>query len=144
MAQGWSQSGGWRSYEDWKRWYRENWGGLQATGEPPPGGWRAVYRAFPDAEGIQAEVEIVAGHQATMADNDAEVRRRARASLVRFQDLLARDPRRLSAPVVVVQVVVDLESGGLRVGCGEGAAPPTAPRRPVGELVALALEELGG
>jgi hypothetical protein len=144
MAQGWSQSSGWRSYQDWKRWYREHWGGLQATGQPPPGGWRGVYRTFSEADGIQAEVEIVAGRQATTIGDEAEVRRRARASLVRFRDLIAKDPRRLSAPVVVVQVVVDPDSSGLRVGCGEWAAPPTAPRRPVDEQVALALEELDG
>jgi hypothetical protein len=144
MAKRWSQSGGWRSYQDWKRWYRQHWGGLQATGEPPPGGWRGVYRAFSEAEGIHAEVEIVAGHQASTVGDDAEVRRRARASLVRFRDLMARDPRRLSAPVVVLQVVVEPDSGSLGVGCGEWAAPSAAPRRPVGELVALALEDLGG
>ncbi len=144
MATGWSRSGGRRSHEDWKRWYRQNWGGLQASGQPPPGRWRGVYRAFSEPEGIQAEVDVVTGHQATTVGDEAEVRRRARASLVRFRDLIDRDPRRLSNPVVVIQVVVDPEAGELQVGCGEWAAPPTAPRRPVGELVALALEELDG
>jgi hypothetical protein len=143
MATGWSRAGGWRSYEDWKRWYRQNWGGLQASGQPSPGRWRGVYRAFSEPEGIQAEVDIVAGHQATIVGSEAEVRQQARASLIRFRDLLGRDPRRISSPMVVIQVVVGNDGGGLRVGCGECAAPPRAPRRPVGDLVALALEELG-
>jgi hypothetical protein len=140
MASEWSPAAGWRSYDEWKRWYRQNWGGLQAS--PPPGEWRAVYRVFSEPEGIQAELEIAVGHEATMVVDEAEVRRRARASLVRFQNLIARDPHHHSGSVVVVQVVVD-PHGRLQVGCGEVAAPPTAPRRPLGELVALALEELG-
>jgi hypothetical protein len=139
MASEWSPAAGWRSYDTWKRWYRQNWGGLQAS--PPPGEWRAVYRAFSEPEGIQAELEIAVGEEATTVVNEAEVRRRARASLVRFQNLIAQDPHHHSGPVVVVQVVVD-PHGGLQVGCGEVGAPPTAPRRPLGELVALALEEL--
>jgi hypothetical protein len=143
MTSEWSPTAGWPSYDAWKRWYRQSWGGVQASGQPPLGRWRGIYRVFSEPEGIQAEVEIVAGHQATTVGDGAEVRRRARASLVRFQDLIARDPRHHSGPVVVVQVVVDPEAGGLRVGYGEWAAPPSAPRRPLGELVALALEELG-
>ena len=143
MASEWSPTAGWPSYDAWKRWFRQSWGGVQATGQPPPGRWRGIYRVFSEPDGIAAEVEIVAGHQATTVGDQAEVRRRARASLVRFQSLIARDPHHHSGPVVVVQVVVDPEAGGLRVGCGEWAAPPSAPRRPLGELVALALEELG-
>ena len=142
MTSEWSPTAGWPSYDAWKRWFRQRWGGLQASGKPPPGRWRGIYRVFSEPEGIQTEVEIVPGDQATTVGDEAEVRRRARASLVRFQDLIALDHHH-SGPVVVVQVVVDPEAGGLGVGCGEWAAPPSAPRRPLGELVALALEEHG-
>jgi hypothetical protein len=115
MASEWSPAAGWRSYATWKRWYRQNWGGLQAS--PPPGEWRAVYRAFSEPEGIQAEVEIAVGDQTTAAVDETEVRRRARASLVRFQQLIAQDPHHHSGSVVVVQVVVDPT-----VGCRWAAA----------------------
>jgi hypothetical protein len=61
MASEWSPAAGWRSYDTWKRWYRQNWGGLQAS--PPPAEWRAVFRAFSEPEGIQAELEIAIGRR---------------------------------------------------------------------------------
>jgi hypothetical protein len=124
MASEWSPAAGWRSYDMWKRWYRQNWGGLQAS--PPPGEWRAVYRAFSEPEGIQAELEIAVGEEATAAVNETEVRRRARAPLVRFQNLIAQDQHHHSGSVVVVQVVVDPT-----VSCRWAAArsPRHPPRR---------------
>jgi hypothetical protein len=43
--------------------------------------------------------------------------------------------------VMQVSVAVDRRPS---LFCGEGAAPPTAPRRSMRELVALALEDLDG
>jgi hypothetical protein len=63
MAVGWSQSGGWESYEAWKRWF------LQETGRvnPPPPHRPSVrlfgvYRVFSAPEGIQTEVGLTYPH----------------------------------------------------------------------------------
>lgn len=142
MASEWSRSTGWRSYEAWKRWYRQVWGGLPASAQLASGEWRAVYRAFSEPDGVQAEVEIAAGQDGAAAVDEAEVRRRARASLLRYRDLIASHLPGDGGPVVVVQVVMS-STGQLRMGAGPLGAPPTAPRRPLEELVALALEDLG-
>jgi hypothetical protein len=61
MALGWSRSHGWRSYDAWKCWYRQEWGRVDP---PPPQSpsrkLAGVYRVFSAAEGVQAEVEVAA------------------------------------------------------------------------------------
>jgi hypothetical protein len=73
-----------------------------------------------------------------------EVRWQARAYLAKLQKHLP-DSDHYGQPAVVLQV--SFEAGPNRwptLGCGEVAAPPSAPPRSVGELVAVALEDLGG
>jgi hypothetical protein len=142
MIEGWSPAGGWESYQAWKRWF------LRETGrvDPPPPQRPSVrlfgvYRVFSTPEGIQTEVEVATVDPAAVAAAEREVRWRARAHLVKLREYLARDPN----PVVYLQVSVE-DSAGRRptLGYGDHGAPPSAPRRSVGELVAAALEDLGG
>ncbi len=142
MIEGWSPAGGWESYEAWKRWFLREWGRV----DPPPPQRPSVrlfgvYRVFSTPEGIQTEVEVATADPAAVAAAEREVRWRARAHLVKLQEYLARDPN----PVVYLQVNFEASPGRRpSVGHGDMAAPPTAPRRSVGELVAAALEDLGG
>jgi hypothetical protein len=142
MIEGWSPAGGWESYEAWKRWFLREWGRV----DPPPPQRPSVrlfgvYRVFSTPEGIQTEVEVATADPAAVAAAEREVRWRARAHLVKLQEYPARDPN----PVVYLQVNFEASPGRRpSVGHGDMAAPPTAPRRSVGELVAAALEDLGG
>jgi hypothetical protein len=91
-----------------------------------------AYRVFSAPEGIQTEVEVATADPAAVAAAEREVRWRARAHLVKLQEYLARDPN----PVVYLQVNFEASPGRWpSVGHGDMAAPPTAPRRSVGELV---------
>jgi hypothetical protein len=142
MSEGWSPTSGWESFEAWKRWYLREWGRV----DPPPPQRPSVpllgaYRVFSAPESIQTEVEVAAVDPAAAAAAEREVRRRARAFLRKHQEHLARDP----LPVVHLQLNVEDSPGRWpTLGYGEMAAPPTAPRRSLGELVAAALEDLGG
>ena len=81
MALGWSRSHGWRSYDAWKRWYRQEWGRVDP---PPPQSpsrkLAGVYRVFSASEGVQAEVEVAAVEPGTTAASEREVRQRVRLS----------------------------------------------------------------
>jgi hypothetical protein len=142
VAVGWSRAGGWESFEAWKRWFLQDVGRV----DPPPPQRPSVrlfgvYRVLSAPEGSQTQVEVAGVDPAAVAAAEQEVRWRARAFLRRHQEHLARDPN----PVVVLQVSFQADPGRWpSVACGELAAPPSAPRRSVGELVALALEDLGG
>jgi hypothetical protein len=144
MIEGWSQAHGWESYEAWKRCYLREWGRV----DPPPPQRPSVpllgvYRVFSAPEGIQTEVEVAAVEPAAAAAAEREVRRRARAFLVKLQERRAQYGDHGGG--VVLQV--NFEAGpGHRptLSLGDLAAPPTAPRRSEGELVAAALEDLGG
>jgi hypothetical protein len=146
MAVGWSRSGGWESFEAWKRWFLREWGRV----DPPPPQRPSVpllgvYRVFSAPEGVQTEVEVAAVEPAAVAAAEREVRWRARAFLAKQQRHIAGHPDQYRYPAVVLQV--SFEAGPKRwptLGCGEVAAPLAALRRSVGELVALALEDLGG
>ena len=145
MALGWSRSGGWESYEAWKRWFRHEWG---RVGPPPPQQPSVrlfgAYRVFSAPDGIQTEVEVAAVEPAAAAAAEREVRRRTRVLLAKQQDHIARDPDQYGRAAVVMQVSFDDTGRWSSLGCGEVAAPPTAPRRSLGELIALALEDLRG
>jgi hypothetical protein len=146
MIEGWSQAHGWESFEAWKRWYLREWGRV----DPPPPQRPSVpllgvYRVFSAPEGVQTEVEVAAVEPAAAAAAEREVRWRARAFLVKQQARIAQYPDHYRGAVVVLQV--NFEAGPNRwptLGCGEVDAPPSAPRRSVAELVAAALEDLGG
>jgi hypothetical protein len=144
MAAGWSRSEGWRSYEDWKRWYRQAWGRLQP---PPPQSPSSrldgVYRLFSAPDGVQTEVELAAIEPGQAAMSEPTLRQQDRLYLLQLQDHIARDPDRWTRSLVVMQVSVAVDRRP-SLFCGEGAAPPTAPRRSMRELVALALEDLDG
>jgi hypothetical protein len=71
------------------------------------------------------------------------LRQQVRLYLLLLQDHIARDPDRSTRAAVVMQVSVAVDRRP-SLFCGEGAAPPTAPRRSIHELVALALEDLDG
>lgn len=145
MTLGWSRSGGWDSFEAWKRWYLQEWGRV----DPPPPQRPSVrllgvYRVFSAPEGIQTEVEVAAVEPAAVAAAEREVRWRARAFLAKLQQHLP-DPDHHGQPVVVLQVSIQAGPGRWpSLGCGQMAAPPWVPRRSVDELVARALEDLGG
>jgi hypothetical protein len=145
MTMGRSRSG-WESYEAWKRWYLREWGRM----DPPPPQRPSVrlfgvYRLFSAPEGIQTEVEVAAVEPAAVAAAEREIRRRARACLVKLQESIARYPDHYGQPAVHLQINFEANPGRWpHVAHGEMAAPPTAPRRSVGELVAAALEDLGG
>jgi hypothetical protein len=139
MALGWSRSGGWHSYEAWKRWYRQEWGRV----EPPPPQrpsvrLSGVYRVFSAPEGVQTEVEVAAVEPAAAAAAEREVRWRARVFLVKLQERIGRYPDHYGGVAVVMQVCFDDAGRWPSLSCGEVAAPPTAPRRSLDELVALA------
>jgi hypothetical protein len=144
MFEGWPPPSGWESYEAWKRWYLREWGRV----DPPPPQRPSVpllgvYRVFSTPEGIQTEVEVAAVDPAAAAAAEREVRRRARALLVERQERIAQygDPR----GGVVLQIYFEADPGRRPTwSVGDLAAPPTAPRRTEGELVAAALEDLGG
>jgi hypothetical protein len=137
--------GGWRSFEAWKRWYLKEWGRVDPPPPQRPSVWLfGVYRVFSAPERVQTEVEVAGVDPAAVAAAEREVRWRARAFLVKQQEHLP-DPDHYPEPVVFIQV--SFEAGPGRwpsLGCGEVAAPPTAPRRSVDELVAAALEDLSG
>jgi hypothetical protein len=142
MTLGPSRFPGWSSFEAWKRRYRQETGRV----DPPPPQRPSVrlfgvYRVFSTPEGIQTEVEVATVDPAAVAAAEREVRWRARAHLVKLREYLARDPN----PLVYLQVSSE-DSAGRRptLGYGDHGAPPSAPRRSVGELVAAALEDLGG
>jgi hypothetical protein len=145
MALGWSRSGGWESFGAWKRWYLQEWGRV----DPPPPQRPSVrlfgaYRVFSAPEGVQTEVEVATAEPAAVAAAEREVRWRARAFLVKLQKHIASESDRYRQSAVVMQVSFDNAGRRPTLGCGEVAAPPTAPRRSVDELAALALEDLGG
>jgi hypothetical protein len=146
MALASSRFPGWSSYDAWKRWYRQETGRV----DPPPPQRPSVrlfgvYRVFAAPEGIQTEVEIAAVEPAAVAAAEREVRWRARAFLRKLQEGVARHPDHYPGPMVVMQV--SFEAGPGRwpsLACDGLAAPPTWPRRSLAELVAAALEDLGG
>lgn len=146
MIEGWSPTSGWESYEAWKRWYLREWGRV----DPPPPQRPSVqlfgaYRVFSAPEGIQTEVEVTAADPAVVAAAEREVRWRARAFLRRHQARIAQYPEHYRQPVVHLQInFEDSPNRRPTLGYGEVGAPPTAPRRSLGELVAAALEDLGG
>jgi hypothetical protein len=145
MTEGWSPSSGWESFQAWKRCYLREWGRV----DPPPPQRPSVrlfgvYRVFSAPEGIQTEVEVAGVDPAAVAAAEREVRWRARAFLLKLQRHLP-DSDHYGQPAVVLQV--SFEAGPNRwptLGCGEVAAPASAPRRSRGELIAAALEDLGG
>lgn len=92
MATGWSRSDGWRSYEDWKRWYLQEWGRLRPP--PPQSPSRKLdgaYRLFSTPDGVQSEVELAAV-EPQAALSEATVREQAQQYLLRLNDQLLRDP----------------------------------------------------
>jgi hypothetical protein len=104
-----------------------------------------VYRVFSAPEGIQTEVEVAGVEPAAVAAAEREVRWRARAFLAKQQARIAQYPDHYREAVVFLQV--SFEAGPGRwpsLACGDMAAPSSTPRRSVGELVAAALEDLGG
>jgi hypothetical protein len=145
MIEGWSRAGGWESFEAWKRWFLQNDGRV----DPPPPHRPSVrlfgvYRVFSAPEGIQTEVEVAGVEPAAVAAAEREVRWRARAFLAKQQKYLS-DPNPHGGSVVFLQVSFEASPGRWpTLAYGDMAAPPSAPRRSVGELVALALEDLGG
>jgi len=146
MTEGWSPAGGWESYEAWKRWFLREWGRV----DPPPPQRPSVrllgvYRVFSGPEGVQTEVEVAAVEPAAVAAAEWEVRRRARAFFVKLQERIAQYPDHHGGTGVVLQINFEAGPGRWPTwSIGDLAAPPTAPRRSEGELVAAALEDLGG
>lgn len=139
---GWSPASGLESYEAWKRWYLREWGRVDPSPPQRPSvRLFGAYRVFSAPEGIQTEVEVTTVDPAAVAAAERKVRRRARAFLRRHRERLARNP----LPVVHLQIDFnDSPNRWPTLGYGEMAAPPTTPRRSLGELVAAALEDLGG
>ena len=95
MAVGWSRSGGWESFEAWKRWFLQDVGRV----DPPPPQRPSVrvfgvYRVFSASEGVQTEVEVAGVEPAAVAAAEREARWRARAFLVKEQQRIARHPAR--------------------------------------------------
>lgn len=143
MTEGWSPAHGWRTYEAWKRWYRQEWGRLQPT--PPQSPSRqldGVYRVFSVPEGVQAELEVAATEPVRAALTEPLLRQRLRLFLLELQNHIARDPDRWDGAAVVIQVALAVDRRP-SLSWGEVAAPSTAPRGPVADLVALALADLG-
>jgi hypothetical protein len=145
MTSGWSPTSGWESYEAWKRWYLREWGRVDEPRRYRPSvPLLGLYRVLSAPEGIQTEVEVAAVEPAAAAAAEREVRRRARAFFVRLQERIAQHGDRRGG--VVLQVYFEFEAGPGRWpvwSVGDLAAPPSAPRRSEGELVAAALEDLG-
>jgi hypothetical protein len=143
MTEGWSRSGGWESFEAWKRWFLREWGWVHPPQRPSVRLF-GVYRVFSAPEGVQTEVEVTGVDPAAVAAAEREVCWRAGAYLLKLQRHLP-DSDHYGQPAVVLQV--SFEAGPNRwptLGRGEVAAPPSAPRRSKGELIAVALEDLGG
>jgi hypothetical protein len=145
MTEGWSQAQGWESYEAWKRWYLREWGRVEEPRRYRPSvPLLGLYRVLSAPEGVHTEVEVAAVEPAAAAVAEREVRRRARAFFVRLQERIAQHSDRGGG--VVLQVYFEAESRRRWPvwSVGDLAAPPAAPRRSVGELVAAALEDLAG
>jgi hypothetical protein len=103
MTERWSRSGGWESFQAWKRWYLREWGRV----DPPPPQRPSVrlfgaYRVFSAPEGIQTEVEVTGVDPAAMAAAKREVRWRAQAFLRKLQGYLP-DSDHYALPAVVLQ-----------------------------------------
>jgi hypothetical protein len=103
MTEGWSRSGGWESFQAWKRWCLREWGRV----DPPPPQRPSVrlfgaYRMFSAPEGIQTEVEVTGVDPAAMAAAKREVRWRAQAFLRKLQGYLP-DSDHYALPAVVLQ-----------------------------------------
>jgi hypothetical protein len=144
MTSGWSSTSGWGSYEAWKRWYLREWGRVDEPLQYRPSvPMLGLYRVLSTPEGIQTDVEVAAVEPAAAAAAEREVRRRARAFFVKLQERIAYYGDRGG---VVLQVYFEADPRRLWPvwSVGDLAAPPSAPRRSVGELVAAALEDLGG
>jgi hypothetical protein len=142
MTEGWSPTSGWESYEAWKRWYLRHWGRVDSPRPYRPSvPLLGLYRVLSAPEGIQAEVEVAAVDPAAA---EREVRRRARAFFVRLQERIAQYGDRGGGVVLQVYFEADPRRPWPVWSVGGLTAPPTAPRRSVGELVAAALEDLAG
>jgi hypothetical protein len=146
VTSGWSPTSGWESFEAWKRWYLRVWGRVDEPRQYRPSvPLLGLYRVLSTPEGVQTGVEVAAVEAAVAAAAEREVRRRARAFFVRLQERIAQHGDRRGG--VVLQVYFEFEAGPGRWpvwSVGDLAAPPSAPRRSEGELVAAALEDLGG
>jgi hypothetical protein len=144
MSEGWSPAGGWESFEAWKRWWLREWGQVEEPRQYRPSvPLLGLYRVLSAPEGVKTEVVVAAVESAAVAAAEREVRRRARAFFVKLQERIAHYRDRGG---VVLQVYFEADPRRLWPvwSVGDFAAPPTAPRRSVGELVAAALEDLDG
>jgi hypothetical protein len=145
MTSGWSPTSGWESYEAWKRWYLREWGRVDEPRQYRPSvPLLGLYRVLSAPEGIQTGVEVAAVEPAAAAAAEREVRRRARAFFVRLQERIAQHGDRRGGVVLQVYFEADPRRPWPVWSVGDLAAPPSAPRRSEGELVAAALEDLGG
>jgi hypothetical protein len=145
MFEGWSPSSGWESYEAWKRWYLREWGRVDTPRQYRPSApLLGLYRVLSAPEGVQTEVEVAAVEPAAAAAAEREVRRRARAFFVKLQERIAQHRDRGGGVILQVYFEADPRRPWPVWSVGDLAAPATAPRRTEGELVAAALEDLGG
>ncbi len=145
MTEGWSRAGSWESFEAWKRWSLREWGRVEEPRQYRPSvPLLGLYRVLSAPEGVQTEVEVAAIEPATAAAAEQEVRRRTRAFFVKLQERIAQHGDRRGGVVLQVYFEADPRRPWPVWSIGDLAAPPTAPRRSEGELVAAALEDLPG
>jgi hypothetical protein len=145
MTEGWSRSGGWESYEAWRRWYLRVWGRVDEPRQYRPSvPLLGLYRVLCAPEGVQAEVVVAAIEPAAAVAAEREVRRRAREFFLKLQERIAQYGDRRGGVVLQVYLEADPRRTWPVWSIGDLGAPPTAPRRSVGELVAAALEDLAG
>jgi hypothetical protein len=68
MTEGWSRSGGWESFEAWKRWFLREWGRVEEPRQYRPSvPLLGLYRVLSAPEGIQTEVEVATADPAAVA-----------------------------------------------------------------------------
>src|SRR5919199_1369230 len=90
MTKGWSRSGGWESYEAWRRWYLRVWGRVDEPRQYRPSvPLLGLYRVLCAPEGVQTEVVVAAVDPTAAAAAEREIRRRARGFFVKLQERIA-------------------------------------------------------